>query len=101
MSDNKMPKWVAWKDEFGRHRAKVVEFNGELGMEVRWTDSCSGCHETVDGQSMGCYPYDAKAKCEVGAGCEDCGYTGKSRRCEWVPLPPEALERLATEDRNG
>ena len=82
-------KVVVWKDEFGTHRAKIVEFRGELGMEVRWTDSCSGCYEM--GQDA---PYDKAARCYLGMGCEECGYRGKRRRVEWAPLPQEALDAL-------
>jgi len=31
---------------------------------------------------VGKYPWDEKAKCYVGSGCEECGYTGK-RRDSW------------------
>lgn len=54
---------------------------------VSWTDSCSGCFE--GGEYMGMahyYPYDKKAHCHVGAGCCECGYTGKRIRKEWVPV---------------
>lgn len=44
-----------------------------------WTTSCSGCLETEDGHPVGSYPWDEKAKCRVGSGCEECGYTGKRR----------------------
>jgi len=46
---------------------------------TRWTESCSGCTELVDGQNVNGYPWDAKAKCYVGSGCRECGYTGKRR----------------------
>ena len=48
----------------------------------QWTTSCSGCLETEDGHPVGKYPWDEKAKCYVGSGCEECGYTGK-RRDSW------------------
>lgn len=74
--------------EFGRHRVLVVYFKGIAGHLVRWTGSCTGCHETVDGQETGWYPFDEKAQCYVGAGCDECGHTGKRRREEWVPIDP-------------
>lgn len=43
------------------------------------TRSCSGCLNSVDGHPDGEYPWDAKAGCYVGAGCHECGYTGKRR----------------------
>ena len=45
----------------------------------QWTTSCSGCRETEDGHNVGHYPWDNKAKCYVGSGCDECGYTGKVR----------------------
>jgi hypothetical protein len=44
-----------------------------------FTHSCSGCFESEDGHPVGEYPWDDKAKCYVGAGCKECGYTGKRR----------------------
>ncbi len=51
-----------------------------------WTESCSGCYESGEyGGLAHNYPYDEKAGCRVGGGCDECGYTGK-RRMEW-PVP--------------
>lgn len=47
---------------------------------IIYTHSCSGCFE--GGEYMGLahnYPYDTKANCHIGSGCEECGYTGKRR----------------------
>lgn len=41
-----------------------------------WWHSCSGCHETNEGYSTGHYPYDQRFKCEMGAGCNECGGLG-------------------------
>ena len=38
--------------------------------------SCSGCHETVDGQETGWYAYSPIFKCHLGAGCGECGGLG-------------------------
>lgn len=47
---------------------------------------CTGCYEGGENDGMAhLYPYDEKAECRVGAGCEECGYTGKRR----VPVPSE------------
>ncbi len=65
---------------------KVVRYDGFDGFIVRWTQSCSGCFETEDGHPVGDYPFDEKAKCHLGAGCEECGYRGKVRNEHWVPF---------------
>lgn len=67
-------------------RVMVVEFRGHEGYIARWTASCSGCHETNEGYETGLYPYDKKAQCYVGAGCHECGYTGKRREAMWIPF---------------
>lgn len=73
---------------------RIMPFNGFDGFEVRWTDECTGCTEREDGHLVGRYPFDEKAKCYVGNGCHECGYTGKRRRAEWVPIDMDAyLER--------
>ena len=38
--------------------------------------SCSGCHETIDGQETGWHPYSPIFKCHLGAGCRECGGLG-------------------------
>lgn len=38
--------------------------------------SCTGCHETSEGYSVGSYPWNAAMKCELGAGCGECGGIG-------------------------
>jgi len=73
-------------DDLGVRR-RVVVHNGVEGYNMEWTDSCSGCFE--GGENLGQaphYPYDAKAQCYVGGGCDECGYTGKRRRRAWVPF---------------
>jgi hypothetical protein len=79
-------------DDGKRQRVKVVMRHGFAGFVVRFTASCSGCHETVDGQSVGGYEYDAKAGCERGAGCSECGYRGKVRHEEWIPFDMDAFD---------
>lgn len=45
-----------------------------------FTKECSGCFEPGEYSGLTyLYPYDSKAKCYVGAGCAECGYTGKRR----------------------
>jgi hypothetical protein len=53
---------------------------------VTYTQSCSGCFEFGDyGGLARFYDYDDRAACHIGAGCSECGYTGK-RRTEY-PIP--------------
>jgi outer membrane protease len=63
---------------------RVVLHDGFEGFVVKWTATCSGCFESEDGHPVGNYPFDEKAKCYLGAGCEECGYSGKTRREGWV-----------------
>jgi hypothetical protein len=43
--------------------------------EGRWI-TCNGCHETVDGQETGDYPYSPDFGCVIGGGCMECGGLG-------------------------
>ena len=52
---------------------------------IKWTDSCSGCTETIDGYNVNNYPIDKKHGCMIGGGCEECGYTGKRLNEMWIP----------------
>lgn len=60
---------------------------GDVLMEVaRYTHSCSGCFEGGEyGGLEHYYEYDKKARCRIGSGCSECGYTGKRREEIWVP----------------
>lgn len=51
--------------------------------------TCSGCHETVDGHPVGHYPYSKVMKCDLGAGCGDCGGIG----AVWDNTDYEAMGR--------
>lgn len=66
-----------------KHRVLIVRFRGINGHIVRWTGTCSGCTEYVEGQLA----YEPM-------GCSECGYTGKRRREEWVPLTPNDWYKL-------
>lgn len=80
--------------EKGR-RAKVWLLDGIEGFIVEFTASCSGCFE--GGEYMGMahhYDVDSKAGCHIGAGCEECGYTGKRRHREWVPFVYEEYQAI-------
>ena len=69
-------------------RIKVVRFQRQDGMEVRWTETCSGCTPS--------YEESGGATHECGSGCHECGYTGRRRRVEWVPLPKEIKKARST-----
>ena len=79
-------------------RVKVVMHEGFEGYVVRWTEACTGCHETEDGHPVGRYAWDSKAKCDVGSGCHECGYTGKRRRVEWIPIDITAWDKHTNPD---
>ena len=61
-------------------RKNYAIISGAVCESTEWTQPCSGCScDTVDGYPCGC--------CDVrGAGCEECGYTGRSVQAFWVPL---------------
>lgn len=74
------------RDQDGK-RHKVVTSNGQEGYVARVTMSCSGCTEMGEYMSnINGHPYDNKARCHVGFGCEECGFTGKRRREMWIPF---------------
>lgn len=50
--------------------AKAIDEDGG------WWKSCSGCHETNEGQETGHYPYSELFRCHVGGGCIECGGLG-------------------------
>lgn len=82
-----LPQSARFRRDFDGALHKVVDVDGVDHFVVRWTDSCPGCLE--GGEYMGRaadYPYDIKAGCHVGAGCDECGHTGKRRREELVPF---------------
>lgn len=51
--------------------------------------TCSGCHETEDGQDIGLYPYSDAFGCKLGGGCSDCGGIGAI----WDTTDYDALAR--------
>lgn len=77
------------RDEDGKRR-RVVVFHGQDGYELWATVSCSGCTELGEYGGNPGYPYDATAKCLVGAGCDECGYTGKRRNSYWISFAGQA-----------
>ena len=90
------------KDREGK-RYRVVLNEGHEGFVTRWTESCTGCFEFNEGWGLEHYEYDAKHKCRIGAGCSECGYTGKRRASFWVPFDMTAWSRYvkAAEERQA
>ena len=77
-----------------KSKHKLVIRRGWDGYVVRCTVSCSGCCDL--GENCGSerlYPFDKKAGCRVGSGCDECGYTGKRRVDVWTPLEVAAFDR--------
>ncbi|HDR9153810.1 TPA: hypothetical protein QDB05_000229 [Burkholderia vietnamiensis] len=56
--------------------------------------ACSGCHETEDGHPVGKYPYSAILKCDLGAGCSECGGIGAVWDNTDYAAMCDALERV-------
>jgi hypothetical protein len=70
-----------------RHR--YARLGHELLIAIHFTDACSGCFEAGEyGSQEHLYPMDKKHRCRIGAGCSECGYTGKRRHSMWVPWSP-------------
>lgn len=57
-------------------RTRVVRRKGVDGFVIRFSSACSGCKDERDPHA------------HSGAGCRECGYTGRRRRAEWMPLAP-------------
>lgn len=77
----------------GPQRVLVRQLDGVDGFDCTFTESCTGCFEP--GEYMGMahqYRWDDKAKCYVGIGCSECGYTGKRRNRWWCPLAGFGLD---------
>jgi hypothetical protein len=71
----------AWGQSWFDETVSVVL---ELGSGVL---SCSGCCELGEyGSGSSLYPTDPKHGCLIGAGCNECGHTGKRRWAMWLPL---------------
>lgn len=51
--------------------------------------TCSGCHESDEGQDVGHYPFSGVFNCKLGGGCGDCGGIGAI----WDTTDYEAMGR--------
>lgn len=60
------------------HRRNYAIINGQVCVFEQFTRPCSGC--SCDGE------YPCSCCNERGAGCEECGYTGKVRSGYWMPF---------------
>lgn len=60
--------------------------NGYLCKIETSVRSCSGCFEFNEGYGLRHYKIDKKNNIYLGSGCEECGYTGKRRERDWVPV---------------
>ncbi len=56
------------------HRRNYAIIDGEVYESAIWSQACSGCYEGVDVAGA------------QGNGCSDCGWTGRRRRGQWLPL---------------
>lgn len=59
-------------------RKNYAIINGEVCEYGEWTQACSGCS-----------PDDPYQRVDAGAGCHECGYTGKRRVGFWGPILSE------------
>jgi len=65
-------------------RRRYAVYKRKLHSLGHWTETCSGCHETVDGHETGPVTRDRNGLI-LGGGCSECGYTGKVRQHMWLP----------------
>jgi len=66
-----------------KKRVRIEHYLGFPGYVVRFTRSCSGCSEVGDYESP----------LERGAGCHECGYTGRRRDEQFVPFDWGGFQR--------
>lgn len=71
--------------------------------------ACTGCHETVDGQETGHYPYNDTFQSYQGSGCHECGgigvvwndYSDYEQKISPAPSLPEGIvEQLIAANPN-
>ena len=55
-------------------RKNYAIIGGQVAESCTWSQACSGCYEGLDSISA------------TGAGCDECGYTGRRRLGQWVPI---------------
>jgi len=87
------------KDSEGIRRL-VYTYKGVDGYFSKWTERCSGCFE--QGESGGRIylgTKDPKTGMDIGVGCHECGYTGKSVTRWWCAF--EHCGRCGGPIKNG
>lgn len=80
--DSREVHWKQAEKMTGRRldrRRKYAVISGEVCNLGRWTEACSGC-----------CPDDERWDGDTGVGCDECGYTGRTRASMWFPLSEEA-----------
>jgi len=65
---------AAWQQSQQHGLRECIE-HAEREWGGAWV-SCSGCHESVEGQEVGHNPYSEIFKCYLGSGCGECGGIG-------------------------
>ena len=60
-------------------RLTYCDSGGEVCQHVRFSEACSGCDPSGENEIS-----------SRGTGCESCGYTGRRRRIELVPVIGES-----------
>lgn len=55
-------------------RKNYAIIDGQVAESAVWSQACSGCYEGDDSLNA------------TGNGCDECGYTGRRRHGQWVPL---------------
>ncbi|TXH48097.1 MAG: hypothetical protein E6Q97_25525 [Desulfurellales bacterium] len=55
-------------------RKNYAIINGLVAESCVWSQACSGCYEGYDSSTA------------TGSGCGECGYTGRRRLGQWVPI---------------
>lgn len=55
-------------------RKNYAIIDGQVAESCIWSQACSGCYEGYDSVSA------------TGNGCSECGYTGRRRLGQWLPL---------------
>jgi hypothetical protein len=92
-------RWIENEDApGGRQRVLVVTHRGVEGHVVRWTDACSGCCERGDYGTLYYGGHDPKTGMVIGAGCPECGHTGKRREEQFVPFDHAAWSAALCQD---
>jgi hypothetical protein len=79
MSDAAPHTWIEAERVSGRRldrRLTYTIIDAVVYQDIRYSAPCSGCTEVAECTSGP----------DRGSGCEECGYTGRERRCEGAPV---------------